>query len=176
MTRHRRLLLGGLLAGLVVVYLVRRHRAKQQETQATTNAFVGQPFVAIPASFSYIRDNAAPPPGSDPVALNNAGIALLNQLTNALTSQVTRSGIPATVSVSPSAAGPSYVPHPITLAGRTYMGQLTEGGKGETEFFSTKSQAVGGVLEWKGPGHYTRVKLPGDPGGGRDTEWIFAGA
>jgi hypothetical protein len=87
--------------------------------------------------------------------------------------------VPAAVGVSPSAAppGPSYVPQPVQIGGGTYMGQLTEGGKGETEYFTSKDQAVGGALEWKGAGHYTRLKMPPTvAGGGPNTVWVYAGA
>ena len=71
--------------------------------------------------------------------------------------------------------GPSYVPQPVKIGGTTYSGQLTEGGKGETEYFSDPGQLVGGGT-WHGPGLYTRLKMPPtDAGGGPNTIWL-AGA
>jgi hypothetical protein len=174
---RRHILIGALvLVGAIVAFRVIRARRKPP----ADNSFAGGAgvFMPIPVSFSYLQSNAGTGQPTDSVALNNAGLALLGQLTDALLSFApNRNGVPASVGVSPSASAPSsYVPHPITVGGQTYMGQLTEGGKGETEFFRTKAEAVGGVLEWKGPGRYTRIKFPGTAPGGRDTEWVFAGA
>jgi hypothetical protein len=183
-TRRRALVLGGALLLVAAIVIIRRRRAAANAAAAGPNAFAASTgaIVPVPVSLGAYGDNAAATNGVDAVALNNAGLTMLQQLTSALISNASlRNGVPATVAVSPSAAPQprpsSYVPQPIQIGGKTYLGELTNGGTGETEYFTSRDQAVGGALEWKGPGHYTRLKMPPTvAGGGQDTEWIYAGS